>query len=64
MDPMPEDCRRRVRLYAGNGILITEITNIKALDKKDARVDITTEDSMVVTLYGTIVVEENPFWRG
>lgn len=63
MDPMPEGCRKRVRLYAENGIKIVEITSIKSIEYVGEHVKIITADGLIVTLYGTIVVEDNPAWR-
>lgn len=63
MDPMPSGCRRRVRLYAANGLIITEITDIKSLVQETACVKVVRESGLVVTLHGTITVEENPAWN-
>jgi hypothetical protein len=63
MDPMPEGCRRRVRLYAGNGLIIKEIINIKSIVQETACVKVVCEDGVIITLHGTIVVEDNPAWN-
>lgn len=63
MDPMPEKCRKRVRLYADNGVMITEITDVKSLEILIGHVRVVRETGLIVTLYGTITVEEVPSWR-